>query len=187
MFVTKDISIWQTKYYVLYCPLFLECPCVLYLQGGHLAMFPIPWPLTSHLLPPQTPKRAMWGDSAGKWTLFFHAVYTSPAAELVWITSKTKRDIDKPNKNGGTQNLDQSVEADAWAFLRLKLQEETPKLILVIKSPSALFPAHELLLILWTPIQKPLPLNFPWPQPHLRKMSGSFVCDSVCVSLWSLY
>lgn len=90
----------------------------------------------------------MWGDSAGKGTLFFYTVYTSPAAELVWITSKTKRDIDEPDQNGGTQNLDQNDEAAAPAFPRPRPQEETPKPILVIKSPDALFPPHELLLIL---------------------------------------
>lgn len=41
----------------------------------------------------------------------YYSVYTSPTAELVWITSKAKRDIDKSNKNGGTQDLDQSDKA----------------------------------------------------------------------------
>lgn len=40
----------------LCCSFFQECPCVLYLQGGHLAMIRNPWPLASHLWPRQTPK-----------------------------------------------------------------------------------------------------------------------------------
>lgn len=42
------------------------------------------------------------------------------------------------------------------AFLRLGVQEETPELVLVTKSPNALLPPHELLLIPQTPIQMPL-------------------------------
>lgn len=130
MFVTRIFHL--ANKILWYYTLFLECPCVLYLQGGRLAMFPNHWPLTSHLLPLQTPKRAMWGDSPGKWTLFFNTVYTSPTAELVWITSKTKRDIDKPDRSGRTQNPGQTDKAAALCFPETGVQEETLRLILVI-------------------------------------------------------
>lgn len=66
----------------LCCSLFLECPCVLYLQGGHLAMIPNPWPLTSHLGPLQTPKRATQGESAGRRTLFIMLFLQTPLLGL---------------------------------------------------------------------------------------------------------
>lgn len=63
----------------------------------------------------------------------FYTVYTSLTAKLVWITSVTKRDIGKPNKNGGTQNLGQSDKAAALCFPeKAGVQEETLNLILVI-------------------------------------------------------
>lgn len=84
------------------------------------------------------------GGQSWQMNTVFYTVYTSPTAELVWITSMTKRGIDKPNKNGGTQNLDRSDKAAALCFPEIGVQEETLRLTLAI---SVLMPFSHLMYI----------------------------------------
>lgn len=118
MFVTKDISIWQTKYCgIILLPLPGMSLCAV---SSRRPFGNVPKSLAFDQPPPASPDSQESYVGGHCWqvnTVFsFYTVYTSPTAELVWITSKTKRDIDKPNENGGTQNLDQSDEAAALGF-----------------------------------------------------------------------
>lgn len=137
MFVTKDISIWQTKH----------CGIVLFpLPGMSLCAVSSERPFGHAPKSPafdQSPPASSdsresyaWGQSWQVDTVYY-AVCTSPTAELVWITSKAEGDADKPNKDGRAHDVNQSDKTVAEAFLKAW---DIRKLVLVSESPQCSFP-----------------------------------------------
>lgn len=150
MFVAEDISIWQTKYcgiILLPLPGMSLCAVSSRRPSGRSPKSPA----FDQSPPASSDSRESYaGGQFWQVNTVYYSVYTSPTAELVCITSKAKRDIDRPNRMVGTQDLDQSDKAATEASLSLGYRKKLSSLSL---SPKVILPFSCLINFYSLPIE----------------------------------